>query len=187
MMHAIMIEKIIKIGTDQIAEIREFTLLDKIEVDQGMNKMIGEKILEALQEYTNILEDRIEEENIEVIIGMKIIAEKRVGVGLEEKSFSRNINNRRNDRRASNSRSRSGLRVSTNRDRISCYKCREYDHFTKGCPTSTEERELEQIQQMFHLDEGKTSLKTLATDMYDSLNKINSLENITLVQEHLNL
>ena len=40
---------------------------------------------------------------------------------------------------------------------------------------------------MFNLDEGQTSLKTLATDMYDSLNKINSLENITIVQEHLNL
>ena len=40
---------------------------------------------------------------------------------------------------------------------------------------------------MFNLDEGQTSMKTLATDMYDSLNKINSLENITLAQEHLNL
>ena len=44
----------------------------------------------------------------------------------------------------------------------------------KDCPTSKEEREIDQIQQMFNLDEQKTSLKTLATDMYDSLNKINS-------------
>ena len=29
--------------------------------------------------------------------------------------------------------------------------------------------------------------KTLDTDMYDSLNKINSVENMALVQEHLNL
>ena len=62
-----------------------------------------------------------------------------------ERSFSRNINNRRNDRSLSNSGSRSGSRVSTNRDRIRCYKCREYDHFTKDCPTSEEEREIEQI------------------------------------------
>ena len=40
---------------------------------------------------------------------------------------------------------------------------------------------------MFNLDKGQTSLKTLATDMYDSLNKKNSLEDITLAQEHLNL
>ena len=32
-----------------------------------------------------------------------------------------------------------------NRDRIGCYKCREYDHFVKDCPTSREERELEQL------------------------------------------
>ena len=39
---------------------------------------------------------------------------------------------------------------------------------------------------MFNLDERQTLLKKLATDMYDSLNKINSLQDITLVQEHLN-
>ena len=41
------------------------------------------------------------------------------------------------------------------------------------------------MQQMFNLDEEQTSLKTLATNMYDSLNKINSLENIR--QGHVNL
>ena len=44
---------------------------------------------------------------------------------------------------------------------------------------------MEQIQQMFNLDEEQTSLKALATDMYDSLNKINSLENMR--QGNLNL
>ena len=47
-----------------------------------------------------------------------------------------------------------------NRDRIRCYKCREYDHFAKDCSTSNEEREIEQIQQMFNLDEDQTSLET---------------------------
>ena len=92
--------------------------------------------------------------------------------------------NRRNDRSSGNSRSRSGSRARTNWYRIRCYKYRKYEHFAKDCPTSNEEREIEQIQQMFNLDKNQTSLKTLATDTYDSLNKINSLENRR--QEHLN-
>ena len=34
----------------------------------------------------------------------------------------------------SSSRSRSNLRVSTNRDKVRCFKCREYDHFANECP-----------------------------------------------------
>ena len=64
---------------------------------------------------------------------------------------------------------------------------REYDYFAKDCPASKEEREIEQIQLVFNLDKGQTSLNTLTTDMYDNLDKLNSLEEITLVQEHLNL
>ena len=52
---------------------------------------------------------------------------------------------RRNKR--SDSRSRSGLKASMNRDRIRCYKCREYDHFAKDCLTS-KDKESEQTQQM---------------------------------------
>ena len=57
MIHIIMIEEIIKIDIDKIAETGEFNLVDKIE------------------------------ENIEVIIGMEIIEEKDVGVGLEKDHF----------------------------------------------------------------------------------------------------
>ena len=71
-----------------------------------MNKIIEEDILEATQDHIKILEDRIVE-STEVIIGMKTTAEKEVGEG----HFSRNNNNRRNDRSISNSRSRSGSRV----------------------------------------------------------------------------
>ena len=92
---------------------------------------------------------------------------------------------RRNDRSNSNSRSRLGSRASTNRDRIKCYKCKEYDHFTKDRPTVKEERETDQIQQMFNLDEDQTSLKTLAADTYDNLNHVSSVEELR--SEHLNL
>ena len=34
----------------------------------------------------------------------------------------------------SSSRWRSSPRVSTNRDRVRCFKCREYDHFVNECP-----------------------------------------------------
>ena len=68
-----------------------------------------------------------------------------------EGSFSRNYGNNR-DRSLSNSRSRSGSRASTNRDRIRCYNCKEYDHFVRDCPTSREERDLEQLKQMLNLE-----------------------------------
>ena len=60
----------------------------------------------------------------------------------------------------SNSRSRSGSRANTIRDRIRCYKCREYDDFIRDCPTCKEEREIEQLQQMLNLEENQTSLLT---------------------------
>ena len=61
-----------------------------------------------------------------------------------ERTITRSYGNGR-DRRSSNDRSRSGSRASTNRDRIRCYACREYDHFVRDCPNSREERDLEQV------------------------------------------
>ena len=75
--------------------------------------------------------------------------------------------------------------MSTNRDKIRCYKCREYDHFTKDCPTTKVEKETNQIQQMFNFDEEQTSLETLVTDTYDSLNHVGSLEEIK--SEHVRM
>ena len=63
-----------------------------------------------------------------------------------------------------------------------CFKCREYDHFTKDCPNSETERESEQIQQMYYLEK-KSVLKVLATDTYDDLIGTNSDNTI----DHLNL
>ena len=61
--------------------------------------------------------------------------------------------NYRRDRSSSNDRSRSGSRANTNRDRIRCYTCREYDHFARNCPNSREERDLEQLQHMLNMEE----------------------------------
>ena len=76
-----------------------------------------------------------------------------------ERSFSRHSSSDRNNRSTSNSRSKSGLRASKNRDRIRCYKCKEYDHFTKDYPTSRKGRELGQLHQMLNLDDEETSLR----------------------------
>ena len=45
-----------------------------------------------------------------------------------------------------------GSRAITNRERIRCYNCREYDHFARDCHNSREERDLEQLQQMLNME-----------------------------------
>ena len=75
------------------------------------------------------------------------------------------VGNYRQDRSSSNDRSRSGSTVSTNRDRIRCYICREYDHFARDCPNSREERDLEQLQHMLNMEEQDCrSLSTHSSD-----------------------
>ena len=58
-------------------------------------------------------------------------------------------------------------------DRIKCFKCREYDHVAKDCPTAKVEKKSEQIQQMYNMDEEQAMLKLLATDTYYIFNRIN--------------
>ena len=50
MTDVIMNSKVIKIGADQIAEIGEVILVDKVEVDQGMSKITGMIIVEDIFE-----------------------------------------------------------------------------------------------------------------------------------------
>ena len=80
------------------------------------------------------------------------------------RSFERQSRNRRNNRSLSHSRSRLGSRASTNRDRIRCFECREYDHFARECPTRQASRETEKIQQIFNTDEDQTILQTPLRD-----------------------
>ena len=53
--------------------------------------------------------------------------------------------------------------MSTNRDRIQCFACKEYDHFAQECPVRLARetnRKTEQIQQMFNIDEDQTLMQT---------------------------
>ena len=101
-----------------------------------------------------IIEDKISEVDTEGIIDIIILEE--VGVGLETRQYSDNF--KRNNRYSS-SRSRSGSRACTNRDRIRCYRCMEYDHFAMNCPTLQIEKQPEQIKQMYNMAEEHTALK----------------------------
>ena len=76
--------------------------IDKIEVDLGMNKIIEEEILEAMQDHIRILEDRIVEENTEC--RNEDYSRERARSRSGESYFSRNNNNnKRNNRSVSNS------------------------------------------------------------------------------------
>ena len=60
---------------------------------------------------------------------------KRTGRTWENRRTWRQSRSRERERRVrSPSSSRLGLRTSINRDRIRCFKCREYDHFANECP-----------------------------------------------------
>ena len=87
MTHTTMTWGTIKINMDQIVRIGEFNLTGKADVDQGMNKIIEQETLEAMLDHIRILEDRITEENTEMIIGIIVTVERKVGVDLEEGHF----------------------------------------------------------------------------------------------------
>ena len=99
------------------------------------------------------------------------------------RSLDRQDRGRKRDRSSSNCRSRSRSRVNTNRDRIRCFECREYDHFARECLTRWENREIEQIQQMFNLDDEQTTLQTSLMDTNDDKVTITPME----TKEGLNL
>ena len=123
-------------------------------IDPDFSKTTEETIFKKM---LGDMEDKTVEENTEIIGVMVTIG---VGIG-QEKDRSQEIMPIIGIRSSSNSRSRSGSRASTNRDRIRCYNCREYDHFARDCLTSREERDLEQLQQMLNLEaEEQTHLLT---------------------------
>ena len=93
------------------------------------------------------------------------------------RSYERQNRDSRDGRSISNSGSRSGSRVTTNRDRVWCFECREYDHFVRDCLTRQASREAEQIQQMFNMDEDKTILQTPLMDVDQDGQIMSQVEN----------
>ena len=113
-------------GIDQTVAIGEC----HIEVELSMDKIIEEghsmiKIIEVIlrKEIFNYRGQNLEVD-IEVALGMIVLEEVNRS---RERQYSGSF--RRNDRNSS--RLRSGSRASTNRDRIRCFKCREYNHFSQ--------------------------------------------------------
>ena len=53
------------------------------------------------------------------------------------------LSDEREDRLRSESSTRSNSRVNTNRDRIRCYGCMEYDHFAIEYPNTATDEELD--------------------------------------------
>ena len=62
------------------------------------------------------------------------------------------------DRSRTESRCRPVSRVSTNRDKIKCYKCREYDHFARKCPNAITDEDSD------HGDLDQATLQMLTPD-----------------------
>ena len=82
MKDAIMISEIIKIDIGQILQTEG--IIDKIEVDQDIDKIIEVKMLEVTLEHIKILKDRVVEESTGTTIETKVIAEIGIGTGLEK-------------------------------------------------------------------------------------------------------
>ena len=101
--------------------------IDEVILDKMMDKMLREH-----------LEPEVKVE-IELEIAIMTIQEVEVGIEIMTGPFQprqSTLSHGRNE-----SRSRSNLRVGTTHDCITCYRCREYNHFASECPnTPTDEQ-----------------------------------------------
>ena len=143
----ILVKETIRTETDQtIGQIVEIE--DSLETDPGLSRITEEAIFEVT---LGDIVDKIAEGNIETI-AIDIMIKNRGRDRPRKKPFSGSYSGNR-ARSTSSSRFRSGSRASTNRYRLQCYNCREHDHFVWDCPTSREERDLEQLQHMLNSEE----------------------------------
>ena len=80
--------------------------------------------------------------------------------------------------RRSRSRSRSNSRVRTNRDRIRCYRCREYDHYASECQNAV-------ASDSEGFDSDNPALQIMATDI--EVDDMHDIERYREDTEYLNL
>ena len=113
--------------------------------DNSIEEIIGEAIDLLIEVVVKVTEVK---EEIEVTLGEEhfeeevIFEEDMIIIGMdrrwENRILWRQSRSKERERRSrSLSSSRSGSRIRTNRDRIRCFKCREYDHFANECPMQT--------------------------------------------------
>ena len=77
----------------------------------------------------------------------------------------------------SGSRSRSNSRLTTNRDRIKCFRCREYNHFANECPNTG-------IEDSNGYESDSAALQLMATDI--ETHNSYDVTSFTEETEHLN-
>ena len=122
---------ILELGVDQDQEMTmEMEGMTDLLIDKVTEEKISDKIM--------VSKDIEQEVEVEIEIGLdndlgtspeveiKVV---ETSIGIEDSNlgmFSR-------DRPESESRSRSSSHVSTNRDRLRCFRCSEYDHFVREC------------------------------------------------------
>ena len=113
-----------------------------IEIDQEAGGMVIGQVIGMV--ITHIITDEvIRDHTIDKIHNGHL--ETEVIVEVENENYGnehfRGRSRDRNQRRREESRSRSNSRVSTNRDCMRCYRCREYDHFAAECPNTPTDEE----------------------------------------------
>ena len=107
-----------------------------IGTDKALDRTGAEMIIEGMDLLKTLAEMMAEIEVGEVLTEVIIVIGVDQGKEVLSPRRYNNNNNRQNgnSRLRSRSRSRSNSRITMNRDRIRCYKCREYDHFANECP-----------------------------------------------------
>ena len=132
--------------------------------DNLVKEIIGEVIGLSVEIVMKVTEDM---DTVEVIFGEAIFGEVIFEVDIiiewigswENRRTWRQSRSRERERRGRlPSSSRLGSRTSTNRDRIRCFKCREYDHFANECPNLIPE----------DLDKESESARSISLHLVDS-------------------
>ena len=127
--------------------------------------------------------------NVDMTVGEELIDIKiiiiEMTVEIERQNFWRNFSNDNRDRSRTRERSltprrngnrkydspnvnlgtinRSNSRVTTNRDRIRCFRCREYDHFANECPNAVTDD-----SDGYESDRAASQLRTTQAEIHDN-------------------